>query len=216
MTNPTRITLMPCLLVAAILAFLPLNAAAQNSCQTGQSSIGEPTDHYTIPTTYTVVASASTGGGCDITALRLYVDNKGVYTTYVNAPSAGFSKSITFAQGYHNLVVVAWNNDGYAFTSPPTTIFAAPTDKTVYITSPTANQTVNTTVTVAARARWDNIFVTHMRAYVDNVDVYDADNPQYAAISFQKVFLAGTHHLVVIAWDGAGSYLEASEDFTVK
>jgi hypothetical protein len=112
--------------------------------------------------------------------------------------------------------VVAWNKDGYAFTSPAVPIFVAPYDKTVYITSPLANRTVNSTVTITARARWDNLMISHMRAFVDNQDVYDASDPANAAISFQKVFPAGTHHLVVIAWDNGGQYIESSEYFTVE
>lgn len=124
------------LILIGIIVLLPSVLQAQSSCQTGNSSISSPGNNNVIPTTYTVVAQATTGGSCDITDLRLYVDNVSVYNVKVAAPSAGFSKPITFTQGYHRLVVVAWNNQGYAFASPATEIFAAATNQKVYITSP--------------------------------------------------------------------------------
>jgi hypothetical protein len=205
--------------IAPFFAVLALSVGvwAQSGCQSGNSNISYPGNNNTISTTYTVVASASTGGNCIITAMRLYVDNKSVYTVSVSAQNVGFSHSTTFSPGFHNLVVVSWNNEGYAFTSPGTMIYAAPYDQTVYITSPAANATLtSTTVTFAARARWDNQNVSHMRAYIDNKDVYDAVYPLYAAIQFQKVVTPGTHYLVVIAWDNAGNYIKAAEYFTVK
>lgn len=204
-------------LLMAILTVPSALLSAQSSCQSGESDISSPVNNYTIPATLLVQAAASTGGGCDITALRLYVDHVGVYTAPEGgSPSAGFQKSTTFTQGYHRLVVVAWNNEGYAFSSPSVTIFAAPKDATVYITSPSSTQSVSGTVTIAARARWDNNFIQAMRAYVDNQAVYTADHPTYGAISFQKVFSPGTHHLTVVAWNGADNQIVASENFTVK
>jgi hypothetical protein len=192
-------------------------AFASNACQSGQAQITSPADHYTLPATFDVVAQASTGGGCDITAMRLYVDNHTVITfPEGGSPSAGFSYNYTAAEGYHSLVAVAWNNEGYAFASPPISIFAAPYDQTVYIRTPKPNQTVGSTVEIGARVRWDNAFVSHMRAYVDNQDVYDLVNPQYNAMYFQKVFSSGQHYLVIIAWDNAGNYLKAEEFFIVK
>src|SRR5579864_1446915 len=207
------------LLITFSVAAMVLSAQflAASSCQQGSASINDPLTKYTIPATYTVVAQSGTSGGCDITAMRLYVDNVGVYTaSFGGSQTAGFSYTYTFTQGYHTLVAVAWNNDGYAFTSLKTTIFAAPKDQTVYITEPKPNQTVGSTVTIAARTRWDNADISDMRAYVDNQDVYDASHPLYGAIRFQKTFPSGKHYLVGIAWDDYGNYIKAEEYFTVN
>lgn len=75
---------------------------------------------------------------------------------------------------------------------------------------------VNDTVSIMAEVRWDNMQVSHIRAYVDNKDVCDVANPPYNGLSCQKVFTAGKHSLVVIAWNNAGNYIEAAEYFTVR
>lgn len=85
---------------------------------------------------------------------------------------------------------------------------------------PSPNQTIATdlhgAVNIAARARWDNTYITYMRAYVDNQDVYDSSNPQNAAISFQKIFSSGKHNLVIVTWNDGGSSIKAEETFTVQ
>jgi hypothetical protein len=158
--------------VATTLVLLAASMSAQSSCQSGQSTIQNPGNNNTLPSDYTVVA-ATTGSSCEITAMRLYVDS--VHTAHGSLPG-GFSCTYTFSAAYHNLAAVSWNDEGYAFTSPVTLIFVAPKEKTVYITSPAASQTVNSTV---------------MRAYVDSLHVYDADYPLNAAISFKKIFIVG-------------------------
>jgi hypothetical protein len=59
-----------------------------------------------------VVASASATSG--IAAIRIYVDNVGVYT--VNA--SGVNTGITVSKGKHYLVVQAWDNKGQVYKTP--------------------------------------------------------------------------------------------------
>lgn len=187
------------------------------ACPSGSVNITSPGAGTTIPSTATVTASASSGGACDITALRLYVDYQPYYTeTTGGSPSGGFSIPTTFGPGYHLLNVVAWDNSGDSFASPGYEVYVAPQDQTVYITIPAPNQTFTRAFTIAARARWDNQQITHMRVYVDGQDEYDVDNPEYGAVDVQKAFNPGQHSLVVIAWNGAGNYIKADENFTVS
>lgn len=185
------------------------------TCKSGQANITSPGAGITIPSTATVTASASSGGSCDITVMRLYVDYQRYFTlTTGGSPSGEFSLPTTFGPGYHLLTVVAWDNAGDTFVSPGIEVYVAPVNQTVYITIPGANQNFTNTLNIAARARWDGVSITHMRAYVDGQDMYDADNPANAAIDFRAAFTPGKHYLVVIAWNGSGGYIKAAEYFT--
>jgi hypothetical protein len=184
-----------------------------SSCSTGDAVINSPgRNGGTVPNPVKVDAAAETGGGCNITAMRLYVDNQSFLTVPVSAPGAGFTKSVNLATGFHTLVIVAWNNQGVAFTSSPVMVFVAGQDMTVYILSPGSGATVSNPVTITARTRWDNSFVNHLRAYVDNVDIFDADSDSF---SFQTRLSAGSHFLVVIGWNNGGQFIKSSETFVV-
>jgi hypothetical protein len=180
-----------------------------SGCNSGQAGIGSPLNGQTVPNPFTVNANAVTGGNCAITALRLYVDNQNFFTV----DSAGFSRPVSLPTGFHNLVVVAWNNEGTAFTSPAADVFVADQDMTVYILAPANGATVRDPVTITARTRWDSTPVRHVRAYVDNVNVFDIDNDSF---SFQKSFSAGSHFLVVIGWNDGGQFIKSSTTFTVQ
>lgn len=211
---------LPMFLAPVVLGFsrpAPAQVVASGTCSSGQVAISSPAPNYVIPSNTTVVTSASTGGGCDITAIRLYVDNQPYYTVPEGGSSgAGFNYPTNFGPGYHKLNAVAWNNKGYSFVSPGVEVFVAPQDETVYITVPAPGQTINGAVNIAARARWDNANISDMRVYVDNQDVYDSSNPLNAGISFQKTFSTGEHNLVVVAWNSYGGYIKAEENFTVQ
>ncbi len=162
------------------------------------------------------------GSGCNITYGRLYADNKAIQEYAVNAPSGGFNfRQVVLADGYHNMVGVAWDQDGYSFRTPDFNLFVANENSTVYINSPQAAVPSNSDVHFDMRTRWDytmpNGFpgnkVTHVRVYVDNQDIYDS-NSNY--VDFYKTFAQGGHSVVTIAWDANGQYIKASSTFTVK
>ena len=195
----------------------------QNPCATGSATLpGQSGQTFSSP--FDVLMKASTGSNCTLTELRLYVDNKTYQSVAVNQPgSGGYDfKPVDLPDGYHNLVGVAWNQDGYAFhTQEYFSVFVANEDQTVYINSPADNQTVtDPTVHFDVRTRWDadhqpnsTSQVVHLRVYVDNQDIYDYNGDQ---VDFYKNFTSGWHYMVAIAWNGAGSYIKNSSTFNVK
>ena len=102
-------------------------------------------------------------------------------------------------------------------TGMPNACALPSTDQTIHICMPVAGSTtVPSMVTVSARARWDTHTINHMRIYIDNVDLYDKSQPPGDAINAILSLNVGTHHLVVMAWDTLGNYIESGETFTTQ
>jgi len=220
----------PRLLATAIFAVGSLAAVGQapttatNPCATGSATFsGQPGGTYSSPTN--VIVKASTGAGCTLTEVRLYSDNKTYQSYAVNQPGPGVGgfnfQPVNLADGYHNIVGVAWNQDGYAFRTQDFSIFIANEDKAVYIVSPADNATLtNSTVHFDVRTRWDvsagpnqGTQVTHVRVYLDNKDIYDYNGDH---VDFYKTLAPGGHYVVAIAWNQSGNYIKSSSSFIVK
>lgn len=109
--SQVRRATLPILLALFVFGYSRPSAAqvvTSGTCASGQAAISSPAPNYVITPETTVVANASTGGGCDITAMRLYVDNQPYYTVPEGgSPSAGFNFPTTFGNGYHILAAVA-------------------------------------------------------------------------------------------------------------
>jgi hypothetical protein len=75
-------------------------------------TVQSPSNNSTTASPVHVVASASAPSG--IAAIRIYVDNVGVYT--VNA--SGVNTGITVSKGKHYVVVQAWDNLGKVYKTP--------------------------------------------------------------------------------------------------
>ena len=76
-------------------------------------TLTSPTTGSTLGSPVQVVASATTGNSSDaIGAMRIYVDDNGVYTT----SGASINTSVTMSSGTHHIVVVAWDQIGASWT----------------------------------------------------------------------------------------------------
>jgi hypothetical protein len=98
-------------------------------------------------------------------------------------------------------------------TGTPDSCTVPSTDQTIHLCVPASGSTVALPVAISARARWDNQTIVHMRVYIDNDDVYDEDNPSGDTIAASISLNTGSHHLVVIAWDAHGNYIQSGENF---
>jgi len=98
-------------------------------------------------------------------------------------------------------------------TGTPDSCTVPSTDQTIHLCVPASGSTVASPVAISARARWDNQTIVHMRVYIDNGDVYDEDNPPSDTIAASISLNTGSHHLVVIAWDAHGNYIQSGENF---
>src|SRR3979411_194012 len=88
----------------------------------------------------------------------------------------------------------------------------ATVDKTEKICSPASGATVTSPVTFSAGARDTSHPVTAMIMYIDSVKKAQSSNASLSAIISLP---AGTHAIVVRAWDSTGFFFPSSESITV-
>lgn len=79
-----------------------------------------------------------------------------------------------------------------------------PTDRTINICYPLADNNTGALFQLQARARWDNNIITHMRVYVDNLPAFDEDTPADGYINPVMQVSAGMHTIVIVAWNIKG------------
>src|SRR5947209_1781571 len=220
------------LFVAVAIAASSTVALAQTpACSVGSATIQLPSGTGQVqsgsPAAVQVNAqvgnqTSPTPSGCDITAVRLYINNRANQTVYVNAPAATVGFRPTLPDGIYNAAGVAYDNKGYAFVSSTLPLYIGNTDATIYAVAPTNNVTTGNPVTFIAYTRWDATGPNQqganqtilMRFYVDNQNVYQSSGP---IAGFQKSFAPGVHHLVIVAYNGNGAgHLTKALTFTVQ
>lgn len=175
-------------------------------------TISSPANGATITSPVHVVAAATSTN--PITTMRIYVDNVSVYVKAANK----IDTLISMATGKHTLVVQAWDSRNAVFKSLITiTVSTAPPPPPppgtsgVVISSPASGATVASPVHVVASASSANP-ITSMRIYVDGVSAF--------VISSNKIdtlvnMAAGTHTVVVQAWDSKGTVFKSQIALTV-
>jgi len=89
---------------------------------------------------------------------------------------------------------------------------AATVDKTVNICSPAGGSTDNSPVQFTAAALDQEHPITGMIAYVDSVQKAQSAN---ASLSASVQLAAGTHNIVIRAWDSTGFFFSSQESITV-
>lgn len=187
---------------------------------TNTNIICTPAKGVTLASPVTVNAASNVP---NLTLNRLYLDNTSVYQT----TAASVSTAISAVAGAHTLVLVSYNNAGQAFSSStsftvgagtPSGCLPEGTNIGVSICSPTVGATVTSPLTINAGARGGSANITALRAYIDNVAVATVNNPTtstFFQFSQSVTVAAGTHNLVVIAYESTGGTLSASSRFTV-
>jgi phosphatidylinositol-3-phosphatase len=150
-----------------------------------------------------------------ITAMRMYIDGVSAYLT----SAASLDVSLGVGSGTHSVVVQAWDSGGTVFkTSLSLTVVSGVTvcsaaTAGVTVCSPAAGGTTGTPVHVTAAATSSLAPITTMRIYVDSVSKYNVDA---SSIDTSLVISAGTHNLVVQAWDSTGAVFKNSRTITVQ
>jgi hypothetical protein len=126
---------------------------------------------------------------------------------------------MTLATGNHNVMVQAWDETGGTAASTVnvgsvnlSTCSISATGRTISICYPLANTTVPAAMRVVAAAMGTN-GVRAMKIYVDNQAVYLANA---GFIDTTVNLSAGTHYLVVQAWDNGGGVYKSGRYITVK
>lgn len=165
-------------------------------------------------------SAAAKSGTAPVTAMRIYIDGASAYTV----GAASLDTSLPVAAGTHSVFVQAWDTTGAVFktaltltvgTSPtPTPTPGSCTAGTVGVTvcTPTAATAVGSPVQVMAAAR-GNAPITAMRIYLDYTSAYSVNS---SSLNTQLNMAAGTHSLIVQAWDTTGAVYKSTQTITVQ
>ncbi len=188
--------------------------AAKNSVSTGDTTpptvrITAPLSGATVAGTISVQGTATDNVG--VTSIELDVDGVAVATATVS-PFAFSWNTAASANGSHTLTVKAYdaaNNVGSVsvsvtvsnviITSPPST-----TPPVVAITKPANGSLVSHTQTISVSAT-DNVGVTHVSIYVDNVQLCSAAASPYTCNWNTNKYSKGSYTITATAWDSAGN-----------
>src|SRR5436305_1392197 len=214
-----RASLLSLFLLAFIaVAFTSFASASTCSPPTtaGTVKICMPANNASINGPVELSAAANVSG---LSLMRVYDNDVPMYET----PMSSFDTFLYIGTGLHDIRVIAYDSSNNAFQKDTNIVVSngsagqpcgIPTTSTaITFCYPAAGATVGSPVTFSARARWDCCNISHIRLYVDNKDVYDAD---YSDTVFTQLPIApGQHNATIVAWDNQGAVIKNSETFTV-
>ncbi|HKV95812.1 MAG TPA: FG-GAP-like repeat-containing protein [Candidatus Angelobacter sp.] len=161
------------------------------------------------------VAIAASGQGTPfpILAMKAYIDGKQVAENDFNTLNAAVSEST----GTHQLAVNAWDpNDKVYQTIVNFTVGSAcspPSSAGVHICAPASGSTVSSPVAISAASNGGSAKISAMKAYIDGKQVASSTG---AALTGSATEAAGSHQLVVNAWNTAGTLFQSIVNFSVK
>jgi hypothetical protein len=127
--------------------------------------------------------------------MRIYVDSTSVYTT----SASSLDTFVPMSTGSHSVIVQAWDSTGAVFKTPET--ISVSSTMGVTVSSPGTNSTVSSPMHVVASALASNP-ISAMRIYLDGASVYTVNA---SSLDTQVAASAGSHSLVVQAWDITGA-----------
>ena len=175
-------------------------------------SVSTPATNSKVGSPVTIQASASSTH--TITGWAIYVDNTNVYT---GGATPSIAPAVAMMAGSHQVIVRAWDSTGaYGSAALALTVTAAAPPPTtgainVTISSPTGTTVVSpTTITASSTAPAG---ITGWHIYVDGASVYTGGATP--SISTPVTLSAGTHQVIVRAWDATGAYGSADMTLTV-
>ena len=155
-----------------------------------------------------VAFSASATSGNVITGWHIYVDSVDSYSA---GQVSSISPNLTMTNGPHTVVVRAWDSSG-AFGDQTITVNVVQSGVTVVVNTPQNNSTVSSPVTVQASASSAHP-ITGWHIYVDNTDVFGQNN--ISSINTSVNMAAGSHTMIVRAWDSTGAFGDQTLSLTV-
>jgi hypothetical protein len=172
-------------------------------------AITAPTDNATVKGIVAIAASAIDDAG--VSRVEFYVNGTLVSMTNVTPYNYAWDTT-SVATGVSTLFARAYDGAGNVGQSANVRVTVNNGDATapiVAIGSPTENAAVKGKIKIAASAS-DNVGVTKVGFYVDEVLMYSTLNPPYSYIWNTASTAAGYHTITVRAWDAAGNTGQAS------
>jgi len=182
------------------------------------TSTGKPEVNVTSPqngaSLYNPVliqATAFPTSGHTITGWHVYVDSVSMYSagavTYIDT-------SLNLNPGSHSIVIRAWDTSG-AYGDETLTVSVTTTQPVVTVSTPANQSDVSSPVNFqASAAATKGYTISGWWIYVDSVGVYNVNN--VSKINTNVVMGAGTHTVIVRAWDTSGAYGSQTLTLTVK
>jgi hypothetical protein len=168
-------------------------------------TVSTPANGATVNSPTTIAASATSGS--TITGWHIYVDGTDQFSAgQVNSINASIAMSV----GTHTVIVRAWDSTG-AFGDQTLTLNVV-NGVTVTVSTPANGATVSSPVPIAASATSAHT-ITGWHIYVDSADSYSAG--QVSSINTNVTMSAGTHTVIVRAWDSTGAYGDRTLSITV-
>jgi hypothetical protein len=149
--------------------------------------------------------SAATIDPTPVIATQVYVDNQLAY----QVTGTGVQAQIPLPAGQHFVVVQEWNRAGATYKRGVKVNVA---NVPITISSPKANATVGTPVTISASAPSSSPVQT-MQIYIDNSLAYSGPGQ---TISQNFRLNSGRHYIVAKGWDGSDDNWYTGEYITVK
>lgn len=138
-----------------------------------------------------MVLSAKTMDPTPVTAVRVYVDNALAY----QVSGTGVQARLPILAGTHSVVVQAVNKSGVTYKKSTTVnVVNVP----IRISSPTANATVSSPVSIVASAPTGSP-VAIMEIFVDGVKV---SKVSAQSVNTSVAMSSGKHYVLIKAWDG--------------
>ena len=162
--------------------------------------VSAPTTGSNVTSPINIQASAIASSGRAITGWWVYLDSVGVY----HAGSVGaINASVTASAGAHTLLVRAWDSSGaYGDQTLTVTVSSKPA---VEVSAPATGSNVTSPIKIKASAvASSGRAITGWWVYLDGVGVYHAG--AVGSINASVTASAGTHKLLVRAWDSSGAY----------
>lgn len=190
--------------ILPILAVL-LVAVAAPALATVTVTVSSPANNATVPSTFNVVASATTNAsGAQVTGWYIYVDSVAAWNT--SGPTSSINASVTMSTGTHTVLVRAWDSTG-AFGSQTLTLTASPSCLSgicVNVTSPTSGTTAGSPVHFTANAQdAAGNSITGFVVYVNNNNVY---RNTISTLDAWVILNPGTYNFYIRASDSTGAF----------
>lgn len=172
-------------------------------------SVSTPTSGDTVSSPVQFIATATTGCSHGVASMGIYVDNVRQYVT----SGSSLNTSLPISSGAHYVTVQEWDNCSGSTKASRTINVTGQSG--VFVTSPTNNSNVSSSVNYAATATAGSCpqGVAAMGVYVDNAREYTVSGSK---LNTQLSMSTGTHNTTVTAWDNCGGASTAAVKVNVQ
>jgi hypothetical protein len=172
-------------------------------------TVSTPSNFASVGSPVNLQASAAPSAGQAISGWWIYVDGVGSYRA---GPTDAINASLPLASGTHTLVVRAWDTSG-AYGDQTLTLTVG-NKVAVTVSAPANGSSVPSPINIQASATaTSGHSITGWWVYLDSIGAYQAG--AVASINANVTASAGSHTLVIRAWDSSGAYGDQIVTLTV-